>query len=119
METTLTIRLPKRQREALKRRAAAEKCTESALVRELIDREMQRAFDFQRVRHVVGSVASPRKHWEKDPGKEISANATGVHDHVSLGYRAAGRIARSIGARSQLGARLHDSGDTDLSAQAP
>jgi len=66
METTLTIRLPKRQREALKRRAAAEKRTESALVRELIDREMQRAFDFQRVRHVVGSVASPRKHWEKD-----------------------------------------------------
>ena len=61
METTLTIRLPKRQREALKRRAAAEKRTESALVRELIDREMQRAFDFQRVRHVVGSVASPRK----------------------------------------------------------
>jgi predicted DNA-binding protein len=70
METTLTIRLPKRQREALKRRAAAEKRTESALVRELIDREMQRGFNFERVRHLVGSVASPAKHWAKDPWRK-------------------------------------------------
>jgi hypothetical protein len=66
METTLTIRLPRRQREALKRRAAAEKRSESALVREMIDREMQREFDFERVRHLVGSIASRPKHWEKD-----------------------------------------------------
>jgi predicted DNA-binding protein len=66
METTLTIRLSKAQREALRRRALAEKRTESALVRELIQRETQRVFDFERVRHLVGSVASPPKHWEKD-----------------------------------------------------
>jgi hypothetical protein len=61
METTLTIRLPAKQREALRRRAAAEKRTESTLVRDLIDREIQRGFDFDRVRHLVGSIASPPK----------------------------------------------------------
>ena len=66
METTLTIRLPAKQREALRRRAAAEKRSESALVRDLIEREIQRGFDFERVRHLVGSIASPPKHWEKD-----------------------------------------------------
>ena len=63
---TLTIRLRAKQREALRRRATAEKRSESALVREMIDREMQRGFDFERVRHLVGSVVSPWRHWEKD-----------------------------------------------------
>jgi hypothetical protein len=66
METTLTIRLPKKQRDALKRRAVAEKRSESAFVRDLIDREMQREFNFDRVRHLVGSIVSRSKHWEKD-----------------------------------------------------
>jgi predicted DNA-binding protein len=66
IETTLTIRLPARQRAALKRRAAAEKRTESALVREIIDREMQGGFDFERVRHLAGSIASRPKHWERN-----------------------------------------------------
>ena len=66
METTLTIRLPAKQREALRRRAAAEKRSESALLRELIERELQRGFDFDNVRHLVGSVASPSRHWEND-----------------------------------------------------
>jgi hypothetical protein len=66
METALTIRLPAKQREALRRRAAAEKRSESTLVREMLDREMQRGFDFDSVRHLVGTVASPPKHWEKD-----------------------------------------------------
>ena len=66
MDSTLTIRLAKAQREAIRRRARAEKRTESALVREMIRREIQRGFDFERVRHLVGSVASPPKHWEKD-----------------------------------------------------
>jgi hypothetical protein len=70
METTLTIRLSAKQREALKLRAAAEKRTESALVRELIDREIPPGFDFDRVRHLVGSIASPPKHWEKDPWRK-------------------------------------------------
>jgi predicted DNA-binding protein len=66
METTLTIRLPAKQREALRRRASAEKRSESAIVREMIEREMQRGFDFERVRHLVGSVVSSPKHWAKD-----------------------------------------------------
>jgi predicted DNA-binding protein len=66
METTLTIRLPRKQREALRRRAAAEMRSESALVREMIDREMQREFNFDLVRHLVGSIASRSKHWEGD-----------------------------------------------------
>ncbi len=66
VETTLTIRLPAKQREALRRRAAAEKRSESALVRDLIEREIQRGFDFDRIRHLVGSVASPPRYWEKD-----------------------------------------------------
>ena|SRR5262245_24660132 len=70
METTLTIRLPKAQRAALRRRAAAEKRSESALVREMIEREMRHHFDFERVRHLVGSIASPSKHWQKDPWRK-------------------------------------------------
>jgi len=66
MDTTLTIRLPIAQRKALKRRAAAAKQSESALVRELIEREMQHGFDFERVRHLAGSVASAPTHWAKD-----------------------------------------------------
>lgn len=66
MESTLTIRLPRKQREALRRRAAAEKRSESALVRGMIEREMQREFDFGRVRHLVGSIASRPKHWTRD-----------------------------------------------------
>ncbi len=67
MGSTLTIRLRKAQREALRRRAVAEKRSESSLVREMIDREMQRGFDFERVRHLVGSVVGAPKHWERDP----------------------------------------------------
>ena len=67
METTLTIRLSAKQRDALRRRAAAEKQTESALVRDMIEREIRRELDFDRVRHLVGSIASSPKHWEKDP----------------------------------------------------
>jgi hypothetical protein len=52
------------------RRAAAERRSESAIVRELIVREMRRGFDFERVRHVVGSIASPHKHWEKNPWRK-------------------------------------------------
>lgn len=45
---------------------AAKKRSESAVVRDLIDRELQRGFDFDRGRHLVGSIATPPKHWEKD-----------------------------------------------------
>ena len=70
MQTTLTIRLPAKQREALKRRAAAEKRSESALLRDLIERELQRGFDFDNIRHLAGSIASRPRHWEKDSWRE-------------------------------------------------
>jgi hypothetical protein len=70
VETTLTIRLSAKHREALRRRAAAEKRSESALVRDLIDREINRGFDFNRVRHLVGSIAGSPKHWAKDPWRK-------------------------------------------------
>jgi hypothetical protein len=66
METTLTIRLGAKLREALKRRAAAERRSESALVRDMIDREIQRGFNFDRIRHLVGSIASQPTHLEKE-----------------------------------------------------
>ena len=67
MGTTLTIRLTKKQRAALERRARAEGRTASAIVRDLLDRESDRGFIFDRVRHLIGSVKSSPKHWEKDP----------------------------------------------------
>ena len=70
METTITIRLSQAHREALKRRAAAEKRSESSLVREMIEREMRGGFDFERVRHLIGSVASKPGHGEKDPWRK-------------------------------------------------
>jgi predicted DNA-binding protein len=70
MQTTLTIRLSAKQREALKRRAAAEKRSESALVRELINRELRRGFDFDHVRHLVGSIVSAPKHWKQNPWRK-------------------------------------------------
>ena len=66
MDTTLTIRLSKANRAALKRRAAAEKRSESALVREIIDREINRGFDFEKVRHLAGSVTLDRKKMRGD-----------------------------------------------------
>jgi len=70
METTLTIRLPKAQRAALKRRAAAEGRSESALVREMLDREINQGFDFERVRHLIGSVRIDRKRMHEDAWAE-------------------------------------------------
>jgi predicted DNA-binding protein len=70
MDTTLTIRLSAAQREALRRRAAAEKRSESSLVRELIDRGMTGGFDFEQVKHLVGSVTSKPRHWDNDPWRK-------------------------------------------------
>ena len=67
METTLTIRLSKKQRDALNRRARAEGRSVSAVIRDLLERETTGGFDFERVRHLVGSVKSSPKHWERDP----------------------------------------------------
>ncbi len=67
METTLTIRLSKAERAALKRRAATAKCSESALVRAAIQREVeQEGFDYEKVRHLIGSVRLDREKMRAD-----------------------------------------------------
>jgi hypothetical protein len=70
MEATLTIRLTKAQRAALKRQAAAEGRTESQLVRDLLSREIHRGFDFERVQHLIGSVFIDRKKMREDAWAE-------------------------------------------------
>jgi predicted DNA-binding protein len=57
MDSTLTIRLPKKQREVLKELARITGRSESAVVRELIDREARSGFDFDRVRDLAGSLS--------------------------------------------------------------
>ena len=58
MSTTLTIRLPLAQRDALKRRAAALNKTESGLIRDLVEREIAQApFDVL-VKKWAGTVNS-------------------------------------------------------------
>src|SRR5438105_2936360 len=66
VDSTVTVRLSNSQRAQLKRRAAAEKKTESALIREMIDREMKRGFDYERVRHLMGSVRIDRRKMRGD-----------------------------------------------------
>ncbi len=61
METTLTIRLSTADRDALRRRARSEGCSESALVRVLLKRETERGFDFARVDHLAGVLESRRR----------------------------------------------------------
>ncbi len=56
MSSTLTIRLPRRHRAALKRRAAALRKTESDVVRELIEKHTARGFNFETVRSLAGIV---------------------------------------------------------------
>lgn len=60
MDTTLTIRLPKKQREALRRRAVALRKTESEIVRELIDRETEQSSLRERVSQLIGSLDSSK-----------------------------------------------------------
>ena len=60
MSSTLTIRLPAAQREALQRRASALKKTESALIRELVEREISDATFGERIGDWAGSVESAK-----------------------------------------------------------
>ena len=70
MNTVLTIRLPDARRKALQRRATAANKSESVLVRELIEREMQAGLDFERVRYLIASVASDSKHRPRGSWRE-------------------------------------------------
>jgi hypothetical protein len=68
------MRLRAKQREALRRRAV-EKRSESVLLRDLIDREIPRGFDFDPVRHLMGSVAKLARTLEKKPLAETYSPA--------------------------------------------
>lgn len=56
MTTTLTIRLPKEQRAALRKRATSLRKTESELIRSLIERDLSMTSILARVGELVGSV---------------------------------------------------------------
>ena len=58
MTSTLTIRLPKEQRAALRKRAISLRKSESELVRALIDRDLSSAMMLERVADLVGSLDS-------------------------------------------------------------
>ena len=58
MSSTLTIRLPVAHRDALKRRAAALNKTESALIRDLVEREVSEPDWTELVSQLAGSVDS-------------------------------------------------------------
>lgn len=70
MSSTLTIRLPLAQREALKRRAAALKKTESALIRDLVDREIEMAPLATLVEKWAGTVDSRKRARAAHPMKK-------------------------------------------------
>ncbi len=70
MDTSLTVRLSKKHRAALRRRAVAEKKSESAIVREMIEREIKPGFDYERVRHLIGSLRIDRGKMRKDAWAE-------------------------------------------------
>jgi hypothetical protein len=58
MDSTLTIRLPKEQRMALKKRAAEFHKTESDWIRSLIAHDLANASLLERIQHLVGSLDS-------------------------------------------------------------
>ena len=57
MTTTLTFRMEEKQREKLRKRAAALGKSESALVREILDRELENRPLGERVAHLAGSIS--------------------------------------------------------------
>lgn len=69
--STLTIRLPQQQREALKRCAKALKKTESEYIRDLLQRDLDSRPFGERAGHLAGCVDSTRASGEPHPLKEL------------------------------------------------
>ena len=69
--STLTIRLPKAQREALKRSAAALKKTESEYIRDLLARDLDTRTLGERIGHLAGSIDSSQSTGTPHPLKEL------------------------------------------------
>jgi hypothetical protein len=68
--STLTIRLPKEQREALRRCARALKKTESEYIRDLVARDLDRRTLSERIGDLAGSVDSSQAIGRPHPLKE-------------------------------------------------
>jgi len=66
MDTTLTIRLAASQRRALSSRAAALGKTESQVVRDLIERELENQTMGERIGPLFGCLALPHDQTQKD-----------------------------------------------------
>ncbi len=69
--STLTIRIPKEQRAALKRAAEAVKKTESEYIRDLLDRDLDARTFGERVGHLAGSVDSSETTGAPHPLKQL------------------------------------------------
>ena len=60
MGTSFTIRLPERQREALRKRAKAMKSSESAWVRHIIEKDLENSCLQEQLGDLIGSLDSGR-----------------------------------------------------------
>jgi hypothetical protein len=60
MDSTLTIRLDKKHRDALRKRARAEKKSESQLVRELLAVGLEQSYTWDDIKHLAGSIELPK-----------------------------------------------------------
>ena len=69
--STLTIRLPKAQRDALKRSAAALKKTESEYIRDLLARDLDTRPLGERIGHLAGSLDSSQSTGTPHPLKGL------------------------------------------------
>lgn len=69
--STLTIRLPKEQREALKRWAKALRKTESEYIRELLTRDLDNRSLSERMGDLAGSLDSSQAIGEPHPRKAV------------------------------------------------
>lgn len=68
--STLTIRLPKSQREALRQSAQALKKTESEYIRDLLARDIDTRTVAERIGQLAGSVDSSSAHRKPHPLKK-------------------------------------------------
>lgn len=69
--SALTIRLPKEQRDALRRSAKALKKTESEYIRELLARDLENRSLGERIADLAGSVDSRERVGKSHPLKEV------------------------------------------------
>ena len=68
MTTTLTFRLPKKQREKLRSKAKALGQSEAALLRDILNRELEPRTLGERIAHLKGKLGEPTgqpDEWEK------------------------------------------------------